>query len=120
MPRDVDPKRTRKALRIVRKLAARVDAPPGEPPANGAESGASYSDWEKTFLDEVGARLEKYGSAFADPTKGRPDEALSSLQAMKLREIAAKASGDARPRKGLVTRKPLKARRPMRAAPERE
>jgi hypothetical protein len=128
--RDVDPKRTRKALRIVRKLAAQAAPAPSDGESADASDGAAseaYSSWEKTFLDEVGARLEKYGSAFADPSKGRPDEALSNLQAAKLREIAAKASGKVKggglgdkPRRGLTTRKPLGARRAPRSAPERD
>ena len=92
MPRDVDPKRTRKALRQVRKLAALQDAATlvaGETPAD-------YSGWEKEFLSEVEARLDKYGSAFADPGKGRPEDALSNLQAQKLKEIERKARGKAR------------------------
>ncbi|MFZ4071790.1 MAG: hypothetical protein ACOYJ6_17000 [Caulobacterales bacterium] len=80
MPREVDPKCTRKALRLVRKLA---EATPLE----------DYSGWEKEFLDEVGARLDKFGSAFNDAAKGRLDEALSNLQTVKLKEIAAKAAG---------------------------
>lgn len=88
MPREVDPKRTRKALKIIRQLA---EAPKGE----GYE-GDEYSGWEQEFLGEVEARLEKFGSAFADPSKGRPEEALSQLQAQKLKEIAAKARGGAK------------------------
>lgn len=117
MPREVDPKRTRKALRTVRALAARVDAPP--PDAEGGGDREPYSDWERTFLAEVETRLETYGSAFANLAKGHPDEALSALQAQKLKEIAAKAAGDA-PRKGFKTRKPLRARRPERQPPERD
>lgn len=93
MPRDVDPKRTRKALRQVRKLAALQDAATlvaGETPAD-------YSGWEKEFLSEVEARLDKYGSAFADPGKGRPEDALSNLQAQKLKEIERKARGKDKP-----------------------
>lgn len=81
MVRAVDPRRTRKALRRVRRLAA-----------SAAEG--SLSDWEKTFLGEVGARLEEYGSAFADYAKGAPDEALSRLQNAKLREISSKTARD--------------------------
>lgn len=126
-PREVDPKRTRKALRMVRKLAARSAATEGSTaPASGpADSGgdaaddaeaADYSEWERTFLTEVETRLEKFGSAFANLAKGRPDEALSTLQAQKLREIAAKATGKPA-RAGLKTRKPLRARAPTRPAP---
>ena len=61
-----------------------------------AEAGAPLSDWERAFLEEVGARLEKFGSAFADYAKGAPDEALSRLQDGKLREIRAKARSEAR------------------------
>ena len=64
-----------------------------------------YSGWEKEFLTEVDTRLEKYGSAFNDLSKGRGDEALSSLQTVKLKEIAAKARG--KKRKGFTTRKPM-------------
>lgn len=127
-PREVDPKRTRKALRMVRKLAARSaaatpsacasaspdaqdgDAQTGDAPA---PDDPAYSEWERTFLTEVETRLEKFGSAFANLAKGRPDEALSTLQAQKLREIAAKAAGKPA-RTGLKTRKPLRARAPER------
>jgi hypothetical protein len=126
LARDIDPKRTRRALRIVRKLAARADEG-GDSGSAGAEGDAearAYSNWEKTFLGEVEARLEKYGSAFSDLSKGRPDEALSNLQAAKLREIAAKAAGKAsgkgERRRGLTTRKPLGSKRATRQAPERD
>ncbi|NDC58047.1 MAG: hypothetical protein EBZ50_04310 [Alphaproteobacteria bacterium] len=117
MPREVDPKRTRKALRTVRELAARVDAP--SPDSEGGGEPPDYSEWERTFLAEVETRLQTYGSAFANLAKGHPDEALSALQAQKLKEIAAKAAGEA-PRKGFKTRKPLRARRPERPPPERD
>lgn len=115
MPREVDPKRTRKALRIVRKLAAleakaseRIDPDTGE--IVPGPQGVDYSNWESEFLNEVGARLDKYGSAFANLSKGRAEEALSHLQAQKLREIAAKAKG--KPRKYLRAKKPMRARPP--------
>jgi hypothetical protein len=69
VPRKVDPKRTRKALRLVRKLKAKaasgetIDPETGEIEAN---EGADYSAWEKDFLGEVDKRLEQYGSAFAN------------------------------------------------------
>ena len=109
MAREVDPKRTRKALRIVRKLAANassgeiVDPDTGEvKPADGV---VDYSPWEGEFLGEVGKRLEKYRSAFHNLSKGRKEDALSLLQTVKLKEIAAKARG--KKRKGLTTKKPL-------------
>jgi len=109
MPREIDPKRTRKALRIVRKLAAKsatpetIDRETGEIKPGSGE--VDYSQWENEFLTEVDKRLEKYGSAFHNLSKGRKDEALSTLQAVKLKEIAAKARG--KKRKGLTTKKPL-------------
>ena len=109
MARDVDPKKTRKALRIIRKLAAKSTAPETIDPETGeikpGEGAVEYSHWENEFLTEVDKRLEKYGSAFNDLGKGRKDEALSNLQTVKLKEIAAKARG--KKRKGLTTKKPL-------------
>lgn len=58
--------------------------------------GPPLSDWEKQFLEEVEARIETYGSAFHDSEKGAPDEALSALQHVKLREIDKKARGKAK------------------------
>ena len=40
-------------------------------------------------------RVSTHGRAFADPEKGAPGQALSALQARKLKEIAAKARGEA-------------------------
>lgn len=109
MPREVDRKQTRKALRIIRKLAAKGSAPETIDPETGevkpGEGAVDYSQWENEFLNEVDKRLEKYGSAFADLSKGRKEDALSNLQTVKLKEIAAKARG--KPRKGLTTNKPL-------------
>jgi hypothetical protein len=109
MPRDIDRKKTRKAQRIIRKLAARSSAPETIDPETGevkpGEGAVDYSQWENEFLTEVDKRLEKYGSAFADLSKGRKDDALSALQTVKLKEIAAKARG--KKRKGLTTKKPL-------------
>jgi hypothetical protein len=95
MPREVDPKRTRKALRQVRKLKALEEG----------EAAPDYSGWEKEFLAEVEQRLDKYGSAFNDGSKGRLDEALSTLQTQKLREIGAKAKGKDRPARSSFKRK---------------
>lgn len=124
MPREIDSKKTRKALRIVRKLAAQgasrgaaaetVDPETGE--VKPGEGTVDYSQWENEFLSEVDQRLEKYGSAFADLSKGRKDEALSTLQTVKLKEIAAKARG--KKRKGLTTKKPLGWK--QRQRPERD
>jgi hypothetical protein len=118
MVREIDRKKTQKALRIIRKLAAKGSAAETIDPETGevkpGEGAVDYSQWENEFLTEVDKRLEKFGSAFADLSKGRKDEALSTLQTVKLKEIAAKARG--KKRKGLSTKKPLgwKQRRPPR------
>ena len=107
MVREVDPKRTRKAQRLIRKLKSAapevIDPETGE--TKSAEGAVDYSRWEKDFLGEVDVRREKYGSAFANLAKGRKEDALSVLQTVKLKEIAAKARG--KKRKGLTTKKPL-------------
>jgi hypothetical protein len=66
-------------------------------------AGVKLSDWEGEFLGSVSERVKTYGRAFGDPEKGAPGEALSALQAVKLKEIAAKAKGE---KKGLQ-RKPF-------------
>ena len=55
------------------------------------------SDWEGDFLGSVEGRLKTYGKAFRDPGKGKAGEALSALQGVKLKEIAAKAKGREKP-----------------------
>lgn len=61
-----------------------------------ARAGIELSDWEGEFLGSVEERIKTYGRAFADPDKGAMGAPLSMMQGMKLREIAAKASGKAR------------------------
>jgi len=56
----------------------------------------------------VGERVKTYGRAFADPEKGSPGQALSMRQAMKLRQITAKAKGEDK----LQPRWKTKARKP--------
>jgi hypothetical protein len=68
------------ALKRARRLADRA--------------GVKLSDWEGEFLDSVGTRVKTFGRAFGDPEKGAPGEALSALQHVKLKEIAAKAKGE--------------------------
>jgi hypothetical protein len=77
MGRDVDERKKRAALRKLRKAAELAEQGRGPP----------LSDWERQFLEEVEERIEKYGSAFADPMKGDDGEALSALQQVKLKEI---------------------------------
>ena len=64
------------------------------------------SDWEGEFLGSVEERVKTYGRAFGDPEKGAAGEALSALQAVKLKEIAAKAKGE----KKELQRRPFKRR----------
>lgn len=67
-------------------------------------AGVELSDWEGEFLGSVEERLRTYGRAFGDPEKGGPGQALSVRQHVKLKEIGAKAKGEARP--GLRRRRP--------------
>ncbi|MFC0632882.1 hypothetical protein [Brevundimonas balnearis] len=59
------------------------------------KAGVALSEWEGEFLDSVSDRVKTHGRAFADPEKGAPGQALSAMQGRKLKEIAAKAKGDA-------------------------
>lgn len=63
------------------------------------KAGVELSDWEGEFLGGVEDRLKTYGRAFGDPEKGAAGQALSLLQAVKLREITAKAKGEKTPMK---------------------
>jgi hypothetical protein len=65
------------ALRKARRAAARA--------------GVELSAWEDEFISSVSDRVKTYGRAFGDPEKGDPNAPLSVLQAVKLKEIAAKA-----------------------------
>lgn len=65
------------ALRKARRAASRA--------------GVELSAWEDEFISSVSDRLKTYGRAFGDPEKGDPNAPLSVLQAVKLKEIAAKA-----------------------------
>lgn len=98
MPRDVDDKKTRKALRKLRKAKARAEA-----------EGIDLTDWEKEFVEGVDERLTKYGSAFADLSLGGQEEALSNTQAEILRQLDKKSRGKSSG--GFTTRKPLKAKK---------
>lgn len=80
------------ALKRVRRQADRADV--------------KLSDWEGEFLGSVEDRVKTYGRAFGDPEKGAPGEALSAMQAVKLKEIAAKAKGDKKP----MQRQPFRRR----------
>jgi nucleotide-binding universal stress UspA family protein len=74
----------RAALRALRKAKRLAD-----------KEGVELSAWEGEFLGSVEQRVETYGRAFADPEKGAAGQALSAMQTRKLKEIAAKAKGEA-------------------------
>jgi hypothetical protein len=78
------------ALRRARRVAERA--------------GVKLSDWEGEFLGSVEDRVKTYGRAFGDPEKGAQGEALSVLQTVKLKEIAAKAKGE----KKVLQRRPFR------------
>lgn len=80
------------ALKRVRRQADRAEV--------------KLSDWEGEFLGSVEERVKTYGRAFGDPEKGAAGEALSALQAVKLKEIAAKAKGETKE----LSRRPFKRR----------
>ena len=69
-------------------------------------AGVELSEWEGEFLGSVEQRVKTYGRAFGDPEKGGPGEALSVMQAVKLKEITVKAKGE---KKGMK-RKPFRRR----------
>ena len=88
--REVDKRKTAKALRKLRRAAERATE----------EGGPGLTTWEKDFVEGVTDRLETYGSAFRDPGKGRLEEALSQRQAQVARVI------DKKSRKAKADRKP--------------
>ena len=71
------------------------------------KAGVKLSDWEGEFLGSVADRVKTYGRAFGDPEKGAPGQALSAMQTVKLKEIAAKAKGEPK----AMTRRPFKRKR---------
>ena len=54
------------------------------------------TDWEEEFTESVGERLDKFGSAFQDPEKGRPADALSFAQKKVVAALKKKAKDEAR------------------------
>ena len=75
-----------------------------------AKTGVDLSEWEGEFLGSVEERVKTYGRAFGDPEKGAMGEALSVLQTVKLKEITAKAKGEA-PKPRFGRKRPPKADR---------
>ncbi|NNU15151.1 hypothetical protein HK107_02280 [Parvularcula sp. ZS-1/3] len=49
------------------------------------------NDFEEQFAESVGERIDKYGSAFANPSLGRPGDALSSAQKRVVSAMKKKA-----------------------------
>ncbi len=79
--REVDRRKTSKALRKLRKVVERTSG----------EEGPKLTAWEQEFVSGVSERLETYGSAFRDLTKGRAEEALSVRQSEVARVIERKS-----------------------------
>src|SRR5690349_9494580 len=110
--REVDKRKTNKALRKLRRAAERASE----------EGGVGLTTWEKDFVEGVTGRLEKYGSAFRDPGKGRLEEALSQRQTQIARVIdkksrkakPASASAETEERKATPARSTFKRKTPMR------
>ena len=69
------------------------------------------SEFEEEFAGSVAERLETYGSAFSDPSLGRPGDALSSSQKRVLARMNKKAKD---------ARKAAKAAAAEAAAPDEE
>ena len=77
-----------------------------------ARMGVELSEWEGEFLGSVEDRIKTYGRAFGDPEKGAPGQALSMLQAVKLKQITVKAGGKKpeAPKRGSASAKPPRGR----------
>ncbi|HEY5409764.1 MAG TPA: hypothetical protein VIJ94_03450 [Caulobacteraceae bacterium] len=82
-PPDPKAQAQRSALNALRKAKRLAD-----------RAGVELSEWEGEFLGSVEQRVKTYGRAFGDPEKGARGQALSMLQAVKLKEIVGKAKGD--------------------------
>ena len=86
-PPDPKAQARRAALNALRKARRMAD-----------KAGVELSDWEGEFLGSVEQRVKTYGRAFGDPEKGAPGQALSMMQAVKVKEIGGKGKGqDKRP-----------------------
>lgn len=86
-PVDLKAVAKRQALNALRRARRTAD-----------RAGIELTDWEGEFLGSVEDRLKTYGRAFADQEKGAPGQALSIMQQIKLKQIAAKAKGEEKPR----------------------
>ena len=99
MPRDIDEKKTRKALRKLRKARDRAES----------EGGPGLTEWEQEFVEGVEERLNTYGSAFSDPEKGALDEALSARQSQIVKQIDKKARGKGMKRSSFKSKTPQRS-----------
>ena len=91
------PQKTPKAPKpVARRAAAKKAAVRALERAQriAARMGVKLSDWEDEFLGSVATRVKTFGRAFADPEKGDPRAPLSMMQAVKLKQITAKAKGE--------------------------
>jgi len=74
------------------------------------EASGELTDWEDEFSESVGERLETFGSAFQDRTKGRPGDALSFAQKRVVAALNKKAKGNnldkasSKPKRGFKSR----------------
>jgi len=84
MPREISESKIRRAIRRIERAKALAES---------EDDKRQLSDWEAEFVASLEARLEEYGSAFADPDKGDLSEPLSALQKRKIKEIEDKAKG---------------------------
>jgi hypothetical protein len=110
--RFVDKRKTRKALRKLRRVVERATE----------AGGPGLTAWEKDFVEGVSGRLEKYGSAFRDPGKGRLEDALSQRQAHVARVLGkksrkAKADTPEKDAGNGLRRTTLKRKTPLRSRP---
>ena len=99
MPRDIDEKKTRKALRKLRKARDRAES----------EGGPGLTEWEQEFVEGVEERLNTYGSGFSDPEKGALDEALSARQSQIVKQIDKKARGKGMKRSSFKSKTPQRS-----------
>ena len=76
-----------------------------------ARAGVELSEWEGEFLGSVTERIKTFGRAFADPDKGAMGAPLSMMQAVKLKEITAKAKGETPQGRKPRAERPGKARK---------
>ncbi len=87
----------RKLERLARDLAKKED----------------LTEWETEFAQGVSERLDKFGSAFADPEKGGRGEALSYAQKKVVSSLKKKAAGkDSGEKSGFKPRSSFKSKKP--------